>query len=282
MSRYFPLKDDEVIVYKNYIVIGNGIKRFFFKKQISTVTLILDYKNKSIILWGDLDTDERGFDSGEKGEPYQSLGIGANIPRNLSRAYITAGRVGNSIIYPIGREGGYTDAFARIKSDFAIQHLILNNYKMLDVRLTAKPLNDQAVVINNAPLKDGLNFRKQYMIYANMTDGFIVCGNYHLGHILKSENLQRKLTPIPIKNLPTSSTQRTPQTSQIKAPMRVQTSPIAPRTREVSRPMITPKPEKSVPTEAPRAFGDVLDDYASQADIDEIMDRRYKKMILGE
>lgn len=264
-----PLLDNAIAISPKHIVLGNIVANFFKKRNIKTVSIILDFKNKSLILWGD-------------------------DPLNTKATYRT-GDSGYVIYYP-GLSTYKSSGDYRIKRQLTTIEAHL--YKYVDVKnlpYLAKPLNSNAVIIENVVILDGFVDTRKF--YLSMKEGFFLMGNVKMGPSLKGEDLIKKSSINMIANATTSPTlvktqlqhNTNTQTSSItppkqsKTPSTTQThihlaSPSAPSASAPSQIKNMSKPV-SKPVSEPEPINDT-EQVMSEADIK--LENEYKKMILGE
>jgi hypothetical protein len=147
------------------LVLGKSVTNFFLKRKIETVSIIIDYKNKSLILWGDNPSDVQPDD-------------------------ITAcknGRQGFKLYYPGSfiRKGTHT---VPAPKEFAVLNTNLSTYIIFqNLTYLVRPLNNWAVIVENIILKDAfVDMRK---VYINIKENFVLLGDLRKGPDIKPKSL---------------------------------------------------------------------------------------------
>lgn len=157
-----PLLDNAVAISANYIVLGNAVANFFLKRNIKHITHILDYKNNSLILWGD---------DPKKTQP------GASYLK---------GTLGH-VLYG---KGTYVSKQSKTPRAYTIIPIKLKGYvKIKNTAYLAKPLNNSAVIIENVIMEDCCEMKQCCFSAKNE---FILFGNYDIGRNITREDLIRK------------------------------------------------------------------------------------------
>lgn len=158
-----PLQDNAVSMYKDMIILGKRVSDFFKNRNVKTVSIILDYKHNSMILWGD-------------------------SPDNNILIRTHSGLVGYKIYYARERYGT-----AQIRAYTKISASIGEYLTVLRKDYAAKQLNSMAVVIEDVKLIDALIIKARGITrYANMREQFIMLGDNRICIGMKPEDLVRK------------------------------------------------------------------------------------------
>jgi hypothetical protein len=189
-------------MYAKMIVLGKRVSDFFKNRNINTITIIIDYKNNSIILWG----DEK-----ERINPRYNYKINYKTGYKIYYA---------GIIYSQPKTQLYTKITMRIGDYLTV---LRKDY-------AAKQLNSRAVIIENVKLLDDVIIRGER--YINMKEQFIIMGDNTLSMNITPEDLVRKerkiqtnqATPIQTQTqtsrLPNTQSQITQKSRQL--PVKIQ------------------------------------------------------------
>jgi len=151
------LEPNLVSISKSTIILGSKVSNFFKIRNITHASIIIDYKNKSIILWGEKDTGEKKFNAG-------ILGYRIQYPK----------------IYPNGKN---VSTMIRFKLENYIN--VLTHSLCL-----AKPLNNHSVIIENVSLRK-INL-VQMRVVIDIDERFMIFGNLDIVRDLKPNDLIRK------------------------------------------------------------------------------------------
>jgi hypothetical protein len=169
---------NSVCISPTGIVLGKSVTDFFLKRKVDTVSIILDYKNKALILWGDNPAIIKPEDS------------------------IRNGRAGFKIYYV----GAIYDRKTQAIREYTFVRTKLGGYIGLQNRAyIAKPLNKFAVIIEDMIMADVFTDNRKF--FFNTKGNFIVMGNMSLAPSIKPEGLIRqtqKNVPADVKNTPTN------------------------------------------------------------------------------
>lgn len=151
------LEPNSVSLSKSTIILGSKVSNFFKIRNITHASIIIDYKNKSIILWGEKDTGEKKFN---------------------------AGILGYRILYP--------KKYLNSKNKSTMIKFRLGNYiNVLSHSLyLAKPLNNHSVIIENVSLQK-INL-VQMRVVIDIDERFMIFGNLDIIRDLKPSDLIRK------------------------------------------------------------------------------------------
>jgi hypothetical protein len=253
------LPNNAVKIYNDSIVIGTGIANFFRKRGMTHVSIILDYKHQSIILWGNTNNNNKTTNT---------LGY-----RILYSGMITRQVEGIRLPMIAARISKYIDPLAYF--------------------YTAKPLNEYAIIFNNV-LLTGPELIGQ-TTFSNMNEQYIILGKPALGYDIKPEDLIRKERKLPASQ---SSSQTQQTSSQSLSSTNAQTPNISTQTpqTQIQSPNIkshkTPKhpalkPQTALETHNnDKQTGEHNDEQHTQnmptSEEIEQAENEYKKMILGE
>ena len=176
-----PLLDNTITISARGLVLGKSVSNFFLKKNIKTISIILDYKNNSLILWGDNPINAQPGDTWINGR----LGFKLYPP--------------GSIIYKSNT--------GELQSP---RELALINIKKLKTYINfrnlaylAKPLNNRAIIIENVSLE--YVFEDMMRMYINMKDNFILLGDHRLAQDMKPESLIKSSSPNLYANVNTNA-----------------------------------------------------------------------------
>lgn len=247
-----PLPNNAVKILSTYIILGNGVMNFFKKKKLVYMSIILDYKHNSIILWGNKkeDNSDSGYtiyypDVSFKSRPVTYVGYSG-----VSRLTII-----------------YTDISKYI--DVSVRHYV------------AKPLNDCAVILENVLLTGPGIIRARG--FFNINEQFFLLGDTTMGRDLKPENLMRKEHKLQAKQMMQA-------TQTLKAPVSIKTPSQSTVQSQSQSQISNTNSQNSQNAQKQRLLSskikekqveDVLDDMPTSEEIARAEDE-YKKMILGE
>jgi len=174
------LPNNAVKIYNQHTILGTGVANFFRKRGITYVSIILDYKHQSIILWGNTD-----------------------INNNSSK-----------IIEHHGYKILYSGMTTRTNEGVRLPMIVVNISKYLDPPARyyiAKPLNKYAIILENALLTGPEIIRQKN--FSNMQEQYIVLGKPEIGRVIKPEQLIRKEQKLQVSKTPLQTTQTYTQLS---------------------------------------------------------------------
>jgi len=177
-----PPLDNAITMSGMGLILGKSVTNFFLKRRIETISIIIDYKNKSLILWGDNPSDAQPGDTCQNGK----LGFKLYHPNS----FITKG----SHTIPTPKE------FAVLKIGLGT-YIIFRNLAYL-----ARPLNNRAIIVENIMLKDAFVDMKK--MYINIKENFVLLGDLRLGPDIKPERLIKAPTPPVYANVNPRATQK--------------------------------------------------------------------------
>jgi len=195
------LLHNQIIINKNNIVLGKSISNFFLKKKIKFVSIIIDYKHSSLIIWG----------------------VNPNIsPLDTSRTFRHR-EVGKEIYYPdfshdlkkiMGTQGRRN---TRAPRELGIINIELREFVNKSTRCLVKPLNANAVIAENIEMDEEKNIEMDTGIvetetdddkklfnekffgirqsYINVKERYIIIGRANMGLEITPEDLIRRPSP---------------------------------------------------------------------------------------
>jgi hypothetical protein len=148
------LEKNTVSITATGLSLGENVSNFFDKRNINHASIIIDYKNNSIIIWGEKGTTR------DPSSHYNGTGL--------------------RIFYP-----NYANTLTVIKA--RIERII--NF-MFSNKYLAKPLNDHSVIIENVELNKRVILASR--MFFDFEKKIIIMGNFNIGNNLTSEDLIRK------------------------------------------------------------------------------------------
>lgn len=229
-----PLQPNEILLSKYNIRFGESISNYFRKKNINRLMVIVDYKNSNMIFWAH--------------EKY-GLHLQDNSPRVK----------GLSILTKITR-------FVGLPDDLGYK-VARQAYKFI-----GKRLNENAVIIENVPLKkDFVIFGSR--VYSNMKSNYIILGVFGMDDGITFDYTQNDLT--------LKSQQENISATTINKPT---TTPLQTKTQSTMTPS-QPKPSAKPILDKDMGIYDHPESPPGNSTTQEELDRvnrEYSKMILGE
>jgi hypothetical protein len=192
-----PLLDNAITMSGMGLILGKSVTNFFLKRRIETISIIIDYKNKSLILWGDNPFDAQPGDS------------------------CNNGRLGFKLYYP----GSFITKGVPTPKEFGVVSARLNTYIIFrNLAYLARPLNNQAIIVENIMLKDAfVDMRKMYL---NIKENFVLIGNLNMGPDIKPERLVKTPSPPVYANVNPRATQKNVSIDVRNAPTKPTSQPI--------------------------------------------------------
>jgi hypothetical protein len=250
-----PLPNNAVKIMSTYIILGNSVMNFFKKKQLVNMSIILDYKHGSIILWGD-----------KKEEIANASNSGYVI------YYPDMSFKSRPVTYV-----GYSGV-----NKLTIIYMDISKYIDVSVRYyIAKPLNDCAVILENVLLTGPGKVTGRG--FFNINEQFFLLGDTTMGRDLKPEDLIRKERKLQAKQvmqttqtlkMPVSIKAHTQSTAQTQSPQS-QSQLLSMNSQNIHKqPMLSSKMQE-------KQAENMLDDMPTSEEIARA-ENEYKKMILGE